>query len=377
MTTRIAIHAQRGVSLIELMIAMVLGLLLMGAVLQFYLANKASFVNQEQNAYVQESGRYAIGDIARTTRMAGLSGCASRPIPGKPLTVINHLNGSDFAYALFTGVRGYEANGTAPSDEYDITATDPATSSSASDWSPALPSTGSNELLNDVIPGSDVLVVTLSSPPVPLVDPFTDATSFKATSPNDLQRWDIAVVTNCQQAEVFQITNLTTTSGKVNVVGSAGAAIPGNSGPISNTGPTRDFRAGSEISSLRSYVYYIGRGADTRPALFRSRLAIQNTNENRLLAEELISGVESMQLTYGIDTDDDFEVNSYVAADDVTDWQKVRAVRVALLVRSPDEFLPEADAALYGLAGTTIDPVDDRRQRRVFETTIALRNRLL
>jgi type IV pilus assembly protein PilW len=370
---------QRGVSLIELMVAMLLGLLLMGAVLQFYLANKASFVNQEQNAYLQESGRYALGDIARTTRMAGLSGCSSRPIPGKPLTVINHLNGGDYAYALFaSGVRGFEANGTGPADaEYEITDSSPAPSATASDWTPALPATGRNELVGDVVAGNDVLVVTLSSPPVPLVDPFTDATSFKASSPNDLQRYDIAVVSNCQQAEIFQITNLTTTSGRANVVGSAGGAVPGNAGPISNTGPTRDFRAGSEISALRTYVYYVGVGAGGQPALFRSRLAIQDTNENRLLAEELVSGVESMQLTYGIDGDEDFVVNSYVPADEVTDWLQVRAVRVALLLRSPDEFLPSEDGTLYTVAGSDIDPVDDRRQRRVFETTIALRNRLL
>jgi type IV pilus assembly protein PilW len=376
MTTRFAPRAQRGVSLIELMIAMVLGLLLLGAVLQFYLANKASFTTQEQNGYLQESGRYAIGDIARTARMAGLSGCSSRLTPGKAPTVINHLNGGDYAYALLTGVRGFDAVGTAPAASYAITASNPANSATAANWAPALPSTGVNALTGRVVPGSDVLVVTLTSPPTPLVDPFTDATSFKAAAPNDLQRYEIAVVSNCQQVEIFQITNLTTTAGRVNVVGSAGGATPGNAGPISNTGPTRDFRAGSEISTLRSFVYYVGRGVDGRPSLFRARLAVSGT-ANQLDSEELISGVDSMQVTYGIDADDNFIVDQYVGASSVADWQRVRAVRVALLVRSPDEFLPTPDAGAYDVAGTTIDPVDDRRQRRVFESTIALRNRLL
>lgn len=378
------VQAQRGVSLIELMVAMLLGLLLMGAVLQFYLANKSSYVNQEQNAYLQESGRYALGDIARTTRMAGVSGCSSRPIPGKPFPVINHLNGTDYAYALFAvGVRGFEANGTAPAvgvtpaDTYSITATNPAPSATASNWTPALPpSTFGNSLVGRVIAGNDVMVVTLSTPPVPLVAPFTDGASFAAPVPNDLQQWDIAVVTNCQQAEIFQITNLN--SGGSRVVGSSGGGVPGNSGPISNTGPTRDFRAGSEISSLRTYMYYVGQGADLQPALFRARLSINGTNNNLAQGhEELISGVDSMQLTYGVDTDDDFVVNSYVPASSVANWLQVRSVRVALLMRSPDEFLPVQDAATYAVAGTTIDPVNDRRQRRVFETTIALRNRLL
>jgi type IV pilus assembly protein PilW len=376
MKRNFVIRAQRGVSLVELMVALVLGMLLLGGVLQFYLANKASFVTQEQNGYLQESGRYALGDISRLTRMAGLSGCSSRPIPGKPMPVINHLNGSDFAYALFTGVRGFEANGTKATQTYTLTATDPAPSSDASLWTPALPSTGSNEITGDVIAGSDVLVVTLTSPPSKLVDPYTDAASFKAAIPNDLQQYDIAVVTNCQQAEIFQITNLTESGGRMNVVGSSGSATPGNASPIANTGPTRDFRAGSEISSLRSYVYYVGRGANNRPSLFRSRLNTAGT-VNTLQAEELISGVDSMQLTYGFDSDDNFIVDSYLPADEVTNWQRVRAVRVALLVRSPEEFLSAPDTDSYRVAGTIIDPANDRRQRRVFETTIALRNRLL
>jgi type IV pilus assembly protein PilW len=380
MTLRDVSKRQRGFSLIELMVALVLGLLLMGAVLQFYLANKASFISQDQNGYLQESGRYAVGDISRMARMAGLSGCSSRPIPGKPIPLINHLRpAADYAYALFTGVRGFESNTTAPTDAiYSLGATNPAVATSATDWTPALPSTGANPLLGKVVPGSDVLVVTLTGAPARLVDPFTDAASFKAEPSADLQNYDIAVVTNCQQAEIFQITNLTTTSGRINVVGAASSVVPGNSGPISNTGPTRDFRAGSEISALRSYVYYVGVGADGGPALFRARLRTNPSNDNKLEPEELVSGVESMQLTYGVDTDDNFVVDQYVPAAAGTDWQRVRAVRVALLMRSPEEFLPTPDTtAFYQVAGTRIKPVEDRRQRRVFETTVALRNRLL
>ena len=375
MDKRFVISRQRGVSLVELMVAMVLGMLLLGGVLQFYLANKASFVTQEQNGYLQESGRYALGDISRLTRMAGLSGCSSRPVPGKPIPVINHLSGTNFAYELFTGVRGYEANGTKATQTYALGSIDPAPATDASLWTPALPLTGTNAITGAVA-GSDVLVVTLTAAPSKLVDPYTDAASFKAAIPNDLQQYDIAVVTNCQQAEIFQITNLTEAGGRMNVVGSSGAATPGNASPISNSGPTRDFRAGSEISSLRSYVYYVGRGAGNRPSLFRSRLNISG-NANTLQPEELISGVDSMQLTYGFDADDNFIVDSYLPADEVTNWQRVRAVRVALLVRSPEEFLTAPDTDSYRLAGTIIDPVNDRRQRRVFETTIALRNRLL
>ena len=84
-----------------------------------------------------------------------------------------------------------------------------------------------------------------------------------------------------------------------------------------------------------------------------------------------------MQIVYGVDGNEDYIVDDYRDASAVTDWQQVRAIRVSLLMRSPEEFLDGMDTATYNLAGTTINPVDDRRQRRVFSSTIALRNRLL
>jgi type IV pilus assembly protein PilW len=175
-----------------MMVALVLGLLLLGAVLQFYLANKTSYVTQEQNGYVQEGGRFALDFIARDARMAGLSGCSSRRPASAPFTLINHLNVSDFRYDLMGGVRGYEASGTGPGDTLTLTATDPANAASGAGWSPALPA-GTNGLENKVVPGSDVLVVSLTGPATPLVDPFTNGASFKTQTPHDLKQYEVAV----------------------------------------------------------------------------------------------------------------------------------------------------------------------------------------
>jgi len=95
-----------------------------------------------------------------------------------------------------------------------------------------------------------------------------------------------------------------------------------------------------------------------------------------LRSEELVSGIESMQLLYGVDTDGDFAINSYQTAAGVANWEQVRTVQLALLARAPENSLAQDDAATYALAGTTVNPVDDRRQRRVFAMTISLRNRL-
>jgi type IV pilus assembly protein PilW len=52
-------------------------------------------------------------------------------------------------------------------------------------------------------------------------------------------------------------------------------------------------------------------------------------------------------------------------------------MRVSLLLRTLDDnLIGVTDTGTYPLLDETVDPVDDRRLRRVFTTTINLRNRL-
>lgn len=361
--------AQRGLSLIELMIAMVLGLMLLGAVLQFYLANKMSFNTQEQNGLLQESGRYALGFLARDARMAGLQGCS-----GRSVAPVSLLNPGGYAFEFGTAVRGYDATGTGIGATYAITATNPTASANGGDWAPALPTTGSTNLASRSVPGSDVLVMAVASPNGPRLTSGHSGANIKVDSVQDIAIGDILLVTDCQQGHIFQATNVTAASGTI-VGSNTGSVTPGNAGPISWQGPKAPWGVGSEVVRIRNVAYYVGVGADGTPSLFRERL--DGTVSGSIVREELISGVDSMQVTYGVDTDDDFVVNSYVAASASVNWNQVRAVRVALLVRSPEEFLPSVDATSFSLSGTTINPVNDRRERRVFQTTVALRNRLL
>ncbi len=93
---------------------------------------------------------------------------------------------------------------------------------------------------------------------------------------------------------------------------------------------------------------------------------------------DLIEGIENMQILYGEDTPIlsiyDGWANYYVPANNVVNWEKVVSVRVSLLVKSIDDNLAVQPLA-YTYNGTTSTPTD-RRLRRIFTTTIALRNRL-
>lgn len=102
-------------------------------------------------------------------------------------------------------------------------------------------------------------------------------------------------------------------------------------------------------------------------------------------AQQIIQGVEGMQILYGVDTNNDTYADVYRNATAVTaaDWSRIAAVRVSLLVASTDKMADSADAGKYALldaaeftstnlTGTTVDERLMRRQ--VFTTTIEIRN---
>lgn len=73
--------SRRGFTLVELMVAIGLGLLLSLAATQLFVANQVSFNFQRSTGDVQASGRYAIDQIASDLRMAGLINQGQAPIP--------------------------------------------------------------------------------------------------------------------------------------------------------------------------------------------------------------------------------------------------------------------------------------------------------
>lgn len=120
-------------------------------------------------------------------------------------------------------------------------------------------------------------------------------------------------------------------------------------------------------------VYYIAPGQSGAPGLFRK--------EDSSASQELLEGVYDMQIRYGLDTTTpaDGQLDSYADASGVTDWTRVVAVRLDLLLGSSESNLVDAPMSLpYALNGGTFFTAasGDRRLYQMFSTTVALRNRL-
>lgn len=73
----VAFRRQAGFTLVELMVAMVLGLLVLISVVYVFAGSRAAHRHQESYSAVQETGRIALELMSRDLRMAGYNGCGS------------------------------------------------------------------------------------------------------------------------------------------------------------------------------------------------------------------------------------------------------------------------------------------------------------
>lgn len=93
----------------------------------------------------------------------------------------------------------------------------------------------------------------------------------------------------------------------------------------------------------------------------------------------IAEGIENLQILYGEDTNNDAIANVYVNADNVTDWNAIVSVRVAILVSSVQSVsVSTSDSRIHVLLNTpAIGPIGDHVIRRTFGRTVILRNRII
>lgn len=393
-----------GLSLVELMVALLISTLIMISLVGIFSTTRQTYQSDEGLARLQENSRFAMQFLGREIRMVGDLGCVGQPSTKdiKDGRIINYLPTSSAMFDVTTQpwITGFDANGpTAGGSAYSLPTLYPPTLVSSTN-----PSLDAGLVPNGAVDGSDVLVMRyMDGERYPLVAPYSDNTSVYAQTPNTFGANQILVATRCgvqgPVAAIFQASSVSTGGGgSYSVIAHTTAGTPGN---ICNTWGTgscpasvssqpggNGFTNGSEIAAFRTVVYYIGRGgtaANGAPSLYRN--VFEQTGV--VQSEELVEGVENMQVAYGVgNTSSTLATSSplptdtltYVPASMVTDWTKVKTVRLALLV---------ATSNVTGFAETTaigttpfnmanmaqIVPPNDNRRRRVVTETFRIRNR--
>src|SRR6056297_2296055 len=375
-----------GFSLVELMVAITLGLLLTAGMVQLFSSTKVTFRTNDALARVQENGRFTLEMLKRELREAGTNGfCAAQ------LEVRSHLDSADTLDEIFDAGRliiGWNYAGTSSGNDFavpeDLTPPGGTGSWSGTDVG-ALPA----PVAGRVIPGSDVLITRRQRPIPNLTAGNTNNSSIilndsAGNSTNHgLANNPVVLITDCATgADLFQVTN-NENGNSFNLGAGAGGASPGNSTGGCGGGLcwSTTYDDSMQAFEIEVKAYYVGLSARGEPALFEVDLSQDDPANATPL--ELVGGVESMQIQYGFSRNppagDGQHVDDWLSADQIPadGWAQVIAMRLGFIVRSDENADGSPVEQTFDLSDVNVGTQGDGRMRHAFSTTIALRNRLV
>ena len=364
------IKKKQGFTLIELMVAIAISVILLNGVIEIFVSSKQSYRTADGLGRMQENARYALETLAFDIRQAGYIPCR------KTNNTFNLLNdkekGNDaFGAPLF----GFEAGSV-----FDF---------------PDFPAVGTTP--DDRLAGSDGIRILRGGDDLVTVEdvPANVAAALHLSNLHDIVPGEIVLICDDEKSAIFQVTN--SNENNVTIVHNQGNSDPGNcandltdacGASPENDGDVGPFGPGAQVVNFKSLLYYIG------PSLSNDTAGrnIPNTNslyrkEQRVIGgdfifgdpQELVEGIESMQILYGEAIDPVTEAVRYVDANSVTSFDNVVSVRIGLLFHTPENISPTDDNRTYNVIGTSLtSPANfptDRRQRYVFTETIQVRNR--
>jgi len=368
-----------GLSLVELMVAITIGAILLGGAVTLFVNNRDTYNTTTELSRLQETARYALEMMVKDIRMAGYFGCANR------LDTVTVSHGAaagndgelwDFnldggAGAIVPPIEGFDdavagATEFLPSG-FDVTV-------------------GNDGDAGEVLAGTDGIALRYLAGSMTDLGGTAGTLDYQVTadavSGTDVSLTvdqargfledQVVAIADCGGSDIFLINAAPTTT--VIQANQLSRGYNATASPV--------------VSAYVGVRYYIGDngrgpGGAVYPSLYRSRI-LPGVTPLTEEPQELFEGVEYMQILYGVDSDNDGVPNSFVQAgvaplDVDANWANVVAVRVAIVVRTIDEY-GRADALNVDNNTYVVndkaayDPVDDRRRRRVFTTTVMVRN---
>lgn len=413
------IERQAGVSLIELMVALAIGTLLVLGLVEVFSASRAAYQLSSGLARTQENGRFAMDILQRDLRVVGHMGCVndqarflpenitpSRPALVSTFMTYDQQSAGDYRAVTNEGLRfdksieAFEAVGTASGSTLTL-GNSPVVATSAESWSPVLPAAVFSSL-NNPIQGSDILFIRHFAPAgaqvtdfvagEPATIHFNPAHSIRLTE--GVEDPTLFGIADCMNAAVFHATNVDMVGGTINVENSTINVSNLVSQPFVG-GQAMLYRA-------ESLVYYVGLNAQGSPALYRLRYTATAAGGMQGNNEELVEGIESIQLQFGQDSYTSTSdrptgnigksavasaLDELVAGQSVNTgnyehaWRRVGLVQVGLVARSSEpaavaQRVVSDQTPPLSAVGVRITPPNDTYYRTVYEDSIALRNRL-
>ena len=305
--SRVGRSRMSGLTLIEMMIAMVLGLMVLGAAIAIFASNRQAYRTAENVGRLQENVRTAFELMALDIREAGGNAC-SRGLP-----TANVLN---------SATANWYSDWSSPIQGFDNT----AAFSGVAFGTAAARRVNNTDAIEIKSTGSEGVTVASANP--------SSARIELNTANHGLSSGDLAIICDNRQAAVFQVTNASPGT-NTNLIHNAGGGVtPGNCTkslglPVNcASGVDYAFGANSTIAKLHATAWFIGFNGRGGRSLYQ---LAPPSGSAVPVANEVAEGVNDMQITY-LATGNPL----YRNASAITDWNAVTAVRVRLVVATPD-----------------------------------------
>lgn len=327
----IARRLQAGLTLVEMMVALAIGTFLMAGTLTVFAKTRDLYRTNEAAARLQENARYAMSTIEADLRLASNWG------------LINRADLVENAVA----------------DDEPIPA-------ELDDDALVIDACGDRWAINleRYVDGSDG--------DYRLDDSTSDCDAF-GTASDDA---DVLTVRHAR-FNVIATADLGATDGQIKIQSSRvmGSLFSNTTVPTGFTGTE------SQTHALEVHSYYVSQDSETRdglPSLRRKGLGFAG-GAATLVDEEVIQGVEDLQVEFGIDTDNDQNANFYI--DPGVDLEAqldagnaVVSARVWLLVRAEEPEVGFTDNRTYNIANRAAYTPNDQFRRVLAVKTVMLRN---
>ena len=350
-----------GFGLLELMIAMGLGLIVTAGVLVIFIAEQQVYNNSSSQSLMQDANNAISATISPVARGVGFLGCGVIDT-----NTLNDLSGAPtpLTFNTSSAVQGY--TGTIPSSFSFVDGA--ANVTSAGDWNPSLDTSIVNA--GGAEQGNDVLVLVGAVPnfqPIGLPNGVTTS-PFTVNNVTNLPAMPVPVaVSDCGYSTVFLVTAVN------------GTSLTYSSGPNG----TPQYPVGTQLVPLQQTMFFVAQGHGGQSSLFEGVMTIpaggSSLSGATWTVNEMVPGVTAMKVLYGIGTGG--QATQYVDASQVTNWLSVTSIKLGFVVEGDVGSVAKPSAAQsYTLFNDTNDVVTvpaDTRLRHVFYMTINTRNSTL
>jgi type IV pilus assembly protein PilW len=399
---QIKLNKQQGLSLVELMVAMTIGLFILAAIGLVYMTSSNSFKYANSTIRMSEDSSFAIDMLSRDVRMAAYGGCAGTQVERAAGADTSLYTADDtFTYAVSNPAtvpittatsRPHLFNVTGLTDTHDkpnpfdtkqLTGNNAISGYIGTD-------TASDTARTNINAGTSTLTISTTAPILYVAggsdralqvnagvaagtstinfgsDPLKWANDITASKPLPYR-----IISDCKGSEVFRFSGMTA------------AGVMTTDKPLINA-----YGTDAVVTPLVSSTYFlatrkIGTVSATTASLYRRYF-----NGISATVEELIPNIDAINFQYGVNTtlqtagpnigQPTYQVDAYQTADNVADWSRVISVRIGFVMVSDDTNLTAGADNTVSWNGGTFTPTNttDHRLRRAYSTVVSIRNRM-